>query len=59
MDNGLGFIIDVKVTICFPLGDSPLCVPEDGLHILKHQEIPACSKNFTDMLKSKVNSVEI
>ncbi|XP_076116635.1 uncharacterized protein LOC143084113 [Mytilus galloprovincialis] len=52
MPNGQGFIVDVKITICFPLGDDPFCIPEKGLHMLQHQEIPACSKNFTDMMKN-------
>ncbi|VDI06314.1 Hypothetical predicted protein [Mytilus galloprovincialis] len=52
MPNGQGFIVDVKITICFPLGDDPFCIPEHGLHMLQHQEIPACSKNFTDMMKN-------
>lgn len=54
MPNGQGFIVDVKITICFPLGDDPFCIPEHGLHMLQHQEIPACSKNFTDMMKSEI-----
>jgi hypothetical protein len=53
MGNGLGFIVDVKIIICLPLGGNPICIPDDGFHVLKHQEIPACSKNFTDMLKSE------
>ncbi|XP_076116682.1 uncharacterized protein LOC143084161 [Mytilus galloprovincialis] len=52
MGDGQGFIVDVKITICFPLGDDPFCIPEHGLHMLQHQEIPACSKNFTDMMKN-------
>jgi hypothetical protein len=41
MGDGQGFIVDVIVKICFPFDGVPLCVPtEDGLHLLKNQEIP-------------------
>jgi hypothetical protein len=53
MGDGQGFIVDVIVKICFPFDGVPLCVPtEDGLHLLKNQEIPICSRNFTSLLSS-------
>jgi hypothetical protein len=32
MGNGLGFIVDVKIIICLPLGGNPICIPDDGFH---------------------------
>lgn len=55
MAENKGFIVDVKVSICFPLDDENICIPtEEGLHLLQKEEIPVCDQralvNFQSML---------
>lgn len=54
MAENKGFIVDVKVSICFPLDDEKICIPtEEGLHLLQKEEIPVCDQralvNFQSM----------
>lgn len=54
MAENKGFIVDVKVSICFPLDDENICIPtEEGLHLLQKEEIPVCDQralvNFQSM----------
>lgn len=55
MGGGEGFIIDAIVTICIPFDDNePFCAPTpDGLHLLKNQQVPLCSRNITNILSSE------
>jgi hypothetical protein len=48
-----GIIVDVYITICFPLDGQLYCVPDDGIHILQNQEIPSCSRNITTVTESE------
>ena len=48
MEGNKGFIVDVKILICFDFDGHQICIPtSDGLHLLKNQEIPLCDKNFS------------
>ncbi|CAG2189963.1 unnamed protein product [Mytilus edulis] len=57
MGGGEGFIIDAIVTICIPFDDNePFCAPTpDGLHLLKSQQVPLCSRNLTNILSKNVS----
>lgn len=53
MEGNKGFIVDVKVSICFPLDDETICIPNDeGLHLLKNEEIPVCDQRALVNFKS-------
>lgn len=54
MAENKGFIVDVKVSICFPLDDEKICIPTDeGLHLLKNEEIPVCDQRALVNFKSR------
>lgn len=54
MEGNKGFIVDVKILICFDFDGHSTCIPtNDGLHLLKNQEIPLCDKNFSFDFNSK------
>lgn len=47
MEGYRGFIVDVKILICFDFDGNLTCIPtKDGLPLLKNQEIPLCDKEF-------------
>ncbi|XP_062593831.1 uncharacterized protein LOC134255325, partial [Saccostrea cucullata] len=58
-----GFIVDLRILICFDFDVKVACIPtNDGLHLLKNQEIPLCDqrqlidiRNFslTDWMREK------
>lgn len=54
MADGKGFIIDAKIIICFPIDGQTFCVPDSGIHILKQQKLPVCSKEFFNWIKGKL-----
>ena len=59
MEENKGFIVDVKVMMCFPMDGKKYCIPtDDGLHLLKSQEIPVCDQrelvNFKSMFSRSV-----
>jgi hypothetical protein len=46
MAGNKGFIVDLKILICFDFNGKTICIPtNDGLHLLKDQEIPLCDQN--------------
>lgn len=54
MEENKGFIVDVKVIICFYMDGKKYCIPtDDGLHLLKTQEIPACDQRTLVNFKSR------
>lgn len=47
MEGNKGFIVDVKILLCFDFDGNLTCIPtKDGLHLLKNQEIPLCDEVF-------------
>lgn len=54
MDGNKGFIVDLKILICFDFDGKAVCIPtKDGLHLLKDQEIPLCDQNTLIDLSSE------
>jgi hypothetical protein len=46
MDGNKGFIVDLGILICFDFDGKTICIPtNDGLHLLKDQQIPLCDQN--------------
>ncbi|CAG2211662.1 unnamed protein product [Mytilus edulis] len=50
LEEGKGFVIDLKIDICIPMDDNKYCFPENGLQVLNQHEIPICSRNFTGLI---------
>ncbi|XP_063420822.1 uncharacterized protein LOC134706043 [Mytilus trossulus] len=64
LEEGNGFIIDLRIDICIPMDDEIYCFPERGFPVLNQHEIPACSRNFTGIIpdfsvKDWLNEVNI
>lgn len=46
--------MDVEIFICFDFDGNLICIPtNNGLHLLKSQEIPLCDKHFPHKFSSK------
>lgn len=58
MEGNKGFIVDVEIFICFDFDGNLICIPtNNGLHLLKSQEIPLCDKRFPLKFSSKYISI--
>ena len=49
-----GFIVDLSLTICFPIGGEQVCIPDDGIVLLEQEDIPAC--NITAIINAASGS---
>ncbi|XP_052083601.1 uncharacterized protein LOC127720901 [Mytilus californianus] len=50
LEEGKGFVIDLKIDICLPMDAEVYCFPDNGLQVLNQHEIPICSRNFTGLI---------
>lgn len=55
MEEGKGFIIDLRIDICIPMDDEIYCFPVNGFPVLNQHEIPACSRNFTGIIPGNIH----
>lgn len=54
MEGNKGFVADVNIFICFDFDEKHICIPtNNGLHLLKNQEIPLCDKKYSHDLRSE------
>lgn len=54
MEGNKGFIVDAEIFICFAFDGNLTCIPtNNGLRLLKSQEIPLCDKHFPFKFSSK------
>ncbi|CAG2190929.1 unnamed protein product [Mytilus edulis] len=47
LDEGKGFVIDLRIDICLPMDNDVFCIPENGLPLLDQHKILICSRTVT------------